>query len=94
MINGVTKSGFSFEVDERVIKDWRFIKSMAKLNKGALGQLEGIVEISSIVLGEKQGLLLEKHIADQDGYIDAKEYEEELTEIIKLLKEEDEEIKN
>ena len=94
MIKGVTKSGFKYETDERIVKDWRFVKSMAKMNQGALGQMEGIVEISSILLGENQEILLEKHIADSDGYIDAKQYEEELTEIITSLGEKDKEIKN
>lgn len=85
MVKGVTSTGFKFEVDENVIKKWKFIK-LAKLMKTDPTLL---CDIGELILGEKFADL-EQHTEDNgDGL--AEFLDNELKEILEAC---GEEIKN
>ena len=94
MVKGKTESGFEYEIDEKIVKSWRFVKEMAKLNTGVLGRMEGLVNISSMLLGEDQEEKLMNFISEKEGYADAVTFENTLTEIITSIGKEDSEVKN
>lgn len=79
MIEGKTRSGFKFKVDENVVNDWDFMRRMSHINAisksmESLGegeaQLVAFEEIDAIltdVLGKKQFDSLLSHIRKQNG---------------------------
>ncbi|MCQ2211306.1 MAG: hypothetical protein MJZ34_13560 [Paludibacteraceae bacterium] len=71
MIKGETKSGFKFEIDERVLKDWRVIRLVAKIekNENPMDTVEYIENVGNKILTEKGFNKLLKHIEKQnDGF--------------------------
>ena len=79
-----TKSGFKCEVKENVVKDWRYVKALAKCQNDETA-LEGGVELVDVLLGAKGQKDLEKHLEALDGYVDAEKIFSEVTEIINVL---------
>lgn len=70
MIEGKTKSGFKYKIDERILDDWRLIEAVgdAESNDGSR-VVRGMTNLLEILLGD-QADALKKHIADKnDGYI-------------------------
>lgn len=77
MIEGKTRSGFKFKVDENTVNDWDFMRRMSRLNaiskkaedpEDGAAQLAAFEEIDSAfqnVLGEKQFENLLSHIRKQ-----------------------------
>ena len=93
MIKGKTSSGFEYEVDERIIKDWRFAKALAKLSGEPLDKMSATIDIASMLLNNGQEESLMKHV-EMDGFVDSGKMEHEIVEIINGLKQDNEEIKN
>lgn len=95
MITGTTKSGFSFEIDERILTDYRYVRKSTKLMKeiasdeeSELAVIDGMFELIEMVLGEDQANALADHIADQhDGYADITIVQKEFFEITASVKE-------
>ena len=83
MIEGKTKSGFEFSVDERVGNDWRLIKLIDKAENGNPAErVQATSKLVSFLLGDNEERL-EKHIADNnDGFIPMPELTKELFDII------------
>lgn len=89
MIKGTTSSGFKYEINENIKKDWRFVSNLTKLK-----QLEDsdslevdfinvMAEIESIIFSDK-GKAFEKHIMkNNEGIIPTDVVLAELMEIIK-----------
>lgn len=71
-MQGTTKSGFAYEIDDRILTDWRFTLALTKCQKGEnLKQLEGMQEMVSLMFGDKLEDFM-NHIAKQnDGYVPA-----------------------
>lgn len=84
MIEGKTKTGFEFNIDERALEDWALIELTKKYDKGnSLKKAEVVPEITNLLLGEGGFKKLEKHIrACNDGFCPIKALESELLEII------------
>lgn len=85
-MQGITKSGFEYDIDDRVLKDWRFAAAMAKWNsKKSVEQLEGIQTVVEMLFGgfdsEKYNFFM-NHIASQnDGFVPAQTVMSEINEI-------------
>ena len=70
MIEGKTKSGFKFTIDERALDDWRLIEAIndSESNDGSI-VIRGMINLQTLLLGD-QADALKKHIADKnDGFI-------------------------
>lgn len=90
MINGKTTSGFEFSVDERILKDMRFVRAFREWQKNNFAQ----ADVLDILLGSEQGLKLEEHVAGKDGFVDAEIVAKEMGEIFELLQESSKKAKN
>ena len=72
-MQGITRSGYEFNIDDRILKDWRFVSALTKCQKRSdqFDGLEGIQEMMSLLLGDKMGEFM-KHIESKnDGYCPA-----------------------
>lgn len=86
-----TKSGFECNINERRLKDWRYIKAAAKMNKAVKEQNEGemVTELAFSVpflLGEDGEAALMAHIED-DGVVDSERLVAEYIEITQIAEE-------
>ena len=66
MITGTSKSGFSFEVPEGVLNDWRLLRLMRKIDRDAP---ELIVDLAELLLGDEQLEDLEDFMMDHTGAV-------------------------
>ena len=71
LVKGTTKTGYKFELDDRILKDWRFIQALAKSQKGTdLEKLESANDLVNLVIGQKN---IEKFMSriqkNNEGYI-------------------------
>lgn len=63
-----TKSGFTCDVNEDKVKDWRFCKSLAKCDSGdESAMLQGITFVVPFLLGSEGEEALLAHITDKNG---------------------------
>ena len=63
-----TKSGFTCEVNEDKVKDWRFCKNLAKCDSGdESAMLQGITFVVPFLLGPEGEDALLSHITDKNG---------------------------
>lgn len=84
-MEGKTKSGFTFKVDERATKTWRFISLTKEMTKGTdFQKFEALDEALDILLGgpeEKERLL--QHVESQnEGYAVIEKVIDEFNEIV------------
>lgn len=79
-----TKSGFKCEVKDKLAKDWRLIKVLAKCQKEETA-FEGCIELENVLLGDKGAEALESHLEALDGYVDTEKLFAELTEIVETI---------
>ena len=75
-----TKSGFKFELDERIIDDWRVIKAMGRADNrdDPEGMLAGTIELVSMIFGKDEPRLMEHIMKHNDGYVPMAAMKEEL----------------
>ena len=58
-IKGKTSSGYEFEINEEIMKDWRFVKKLSKLKE--LEEDSDSIEIDFInIMSDIETILLEK----------------------------------
>ena len=88
-MNGKTKSGFKYEINEKILSDWRFLVAASKAqSKDSSEQLAGAVEMVQLILGNDgyEGLI--KHISERnDGSVPVEAVLNEVAEIINNHKE-------
>lgn len=72
-MQGVTKTGFEYQIDERILTDWRFTLALTKCQKSqGMAQLEGAQDMVRLMFGEEGLEKLMNHIAGQnDGFVPA-----------------------
>lgn len=97
MKKGKTSSGFSFSVNENIIKDYRFVKLLAEADALEPEQeLRAVIicsELINMLLGKDGEERLTKHV-EKKGVASFDDVYTEVGEILKLLREEDKEVKN
>lgn len=81
-MQGETKSGFKYEIDDRVLKDWRFIEAITEADKGkGVAQLEGARKMIHLMFGEDYDKFMD-HISEQnEGFVPAEAVMAEVKEI-------------
>lgn len=86
MIEGKTKSGFKFKIDERIQSDWRLVKAIAdSQNENSGIKLQGTVNMIKLVLGDQEELLMQHIKKENDGFIPMEIMNAEITEIIQAI---------
>lgn len=79
-----TKSGFACEINENKMKDWRFVKALAKCDsKDESKQLEGITFVIPFLFGEKGEEKLIEHVS-KDGIASTEDIIAEFKEVLTL----------
>jgi len=88
MIEGKTKSGFRFKIDERILSDWRLVDAIGlSESDDASEQIRGVRNLVKLVLGDQTDAL-KKHLADNnDGFVPMEKMTDIITEIITTSKE-------
>lgn len=80
-----TKSGFECNIQERRLKDWRYIKAAAKLsNKDQNEIAEGLAFAVPFLLGDDGEKALMSHV-EKDGLVDSVMIIAEFIEITQIL---------
>lgn len=93
MISGKTRSGFEFEVDERLLDDWDMCEQLTRAqSEDRAERMSGFFELGRLLLGDKLKKL-KKHVKT-DGIVPVNLMIEELAEIIVIMSEEKREVKN
>lgn len=89
MIEGITKTGFSFNADETVLDDWRFVKYIAKTkSKNMEEQIVATTGLVDLLLGEDEEERLMSHIAERNnGHIPQKEVINTVINMIEIMTE-------
>lgn len=83
MVEGKTKSGFKFKVNENIFKDWDFLTLSDSIrNNGA--SMNEVNNLIAMVLGEKGFTSLKDHVRKQLGYADYAQIETEFKEICSI----------
>ena len=72
-MQGKTRTGFEFNIDDRILTDWRFTMALTKCQNGqGIDQLSGAQEMINLMLGEEGFKALMDHISkNNDGYVPA-----------------------
>lgn len=70
-MQGITKSGFEYDVDERILTDWRFTTIAAKAESGtAVEKISAAQKMVELMFGEEQlGRLMDHIASENDGFV-------------------------
>lgn len=80
MIGGKTKSGFKYNVNENIYKDWDFVTLADSMSHGGV-TMKDVNAMLIMVLGEKGFNSLKEHIRKIHGYVDVEAVKSEFEEI-------------
>ncbi len=82
-MQGKTKTGFEFDIDDRILTDWRFTMALTRCQNGrGIDQLAGAQDMVSLMLGEDGLDRMMKHIsANNEGYVPAEAVMAEVQDI-------------
>ena len=78
MFKGKTKSGFEFEIDEKIKDDYRFFETLCQAEENPILA----TKVINMLLGEEEKERLLKHV-EKDGFVSQADVLEEVTEIIR-----------
>ena len=88
MVEGKTKSGFKFKIDERVLDDWRLLKCIAlSESKDTSEQMRGASGLVSLLLGDQEDALMDFIAKKNKGLVPATAVTETVAEILTSVKE-------
>lgn len=88
MLKGKTSTGFKFEVDERVLEDWRLITNIELAESADLtDKVKGVTALVHLLLGNNEPKLMEHIAKKNDGFIPTEAIINELASIITTTKE-------
>lgn len=96
VISGTTRDGFQFQVDDRAVNDFRFVKMSADLSqkKGTSEQFDILTRISEFILGSSWDALMEHIASKNDGFVPSKVLFDDVYEIINVLQGKSGDVKN
>lgn len=95
MVKVTTESGFTCEVNEKSLRDWRFIHALRDMaQKDAMIRMQGVYNMILLILREDGEKQLSEHVKDDSGFIDSALMAKEVNEIVIKLKEASPEVKN
>lgn len=87
MIEGKTKNGFKFKIDERVMDDWRLLKYIAASESSDPSeQIRGASSLVTLLLGDQEPAMMEYVAKKNKGFVPATAVTEMVTEILTSVK--------
>ena len=83
-----TKTGFKFDLDERIIDDWRVVKAMGRADdtENPTEMLAGTIELVSLIFGKDETRLVEHIRKKNDGYAPMEALKDELLSVFEKAK--------
>ncbi len=84
MVKGLTKSGFSYEIDEEILDDYEFLEILLKIDEG---EISYSIKMVDMLLGEEQKKRLKDHVRTENGRVPATKLISEALEIFSSIKE-------
>lgn len=84
MVKGLTKSGFSYEIDEEILDDYEFLEILLKIDEG---EVSYSIKMVDMLLGEEQKKRLKEHVRTENGRVPATKLISEALEIFSSIKE-------
>lgn len=88
MVKSKTKTGFKFEIDERVLEDWRLILNIERAEStNQTERVKGVASLVHLLLGDNEAKLMEHISKNNDGFIPTDKIIEELASMISTTKE-------
>lgn len=86
-MKGTTSSGFEYEINEAIVKDWRFTKAIALADsEDETAKLRGYTKLVQLLLGRDGEKKLEKHVMTEDGMIPLESINREVLEMMHALR--------
>lgn len=88
MIGGKTKTGFSFEVDEKMLNDWRLTRALVKMQDktNTAERFKGVDEALTLLLGDKVDDLMDHLVKKNKGYAPIEKLTAEIKDIMDSVK--------
>lgn len=83
MTEGVTASGFAFQLDDAVLDDYDMLEILVELDKGHTAR---IIDFAQMLLGKEQHEQLKNHLRQLHGRVPATVMVAEVMEIFKACK--------
>ena len=67
-MQGTTSSGYQFDIDDKILSDWRFTMALAKCEKrkNAFESLQAMNEMAELLFGDQMEAFFE-HIKEKNG---------------------------
>lgn len=95
MVKGITSTGYEFEIDDRKIGDFRFLKALRQSkSRDPEEQIIGAYDLVEMVLGKENVDDLCNHVAEPDGFVATEKMLSEVTEILQIVAERNADVKN
>lgn len=84
-----TESGFKFELDERILSDYRIIEAlkMGDNSADANEMIEGTVDLVNLIFGADKPALMEHIKKLNDGFVPIEAMRQELNDVFEGVKE-------
>ena len=83
-MQGTTKSGYEFKIDDRILSDWRFVETLTKCedkSSSAFEKLAGIQTMAKLLFGDKYDEYMKFIASKNNGYCPSEVIMGEITEI-------------
>ena len=82
-MKGKTKSGFQFNIDERILDDWRVVDAIGlSESSDASEQIQGARTLVDLILGTEKQKLLDFLAEKNNGFVPTTEMVKVIAEII------------
>lgn len=86
-MKGTTKSGFKFDIDERIVSDWRLVDAIGMAESDDPSeQIKGTRLVADLLLGKDKQKLIEFIQKKNDGFVPATQMTSAIAEIIESIK--------
>lgn len=78
MIQGITKTGFNFKIEDEVLNDYELLELFAEVDENPLL----VPKLVKIILGEEQKNALIDHVRNENGIAEVEKVSAELEDIL------------
>lgn len=82
MVTGTTKSGFSFEVDEKTADNMELLEILEEMSNN---DILAMSKACKIILGDEQKKALYKHLRTEDGRVPVESVSEAVADVLNAL---------
>lgn len=77
MLQGTTKSGFAYEIEDERLNNYELVEAIGELEEYPVA----ISKVVNLLLGKKQAEDLKNHVRSEDGFVPSEKINEEIMDI-------------